>query len=121
MINNETVYIQSVNKTISMEEFKKHTYKEGHAYKINDGYFQRCIGFKGYTPIIDYICILDNVNGGHYNVSYQPNGLPIPSLDFVNRVLDGTITEIDPAVYENILFGIKNITPSLKAMINNGK
>ena len=121
MRNNETVYIRSVNKTISMEEFKKHTYKEGHAYKINDGYFQRCIGFKGDTPVIDYICILDNVNSGHYNISYEPNGLPIPSLDFVNRVLDGTITEIDPAVYENVLLGIKNIAPSLKAMINNEK
>jgi hypothetical protein len=104
-----------------MKEFKKHTYKEGHVYKINDGYFHKCVGYNGYTPIIDYICILDNVNDGHYNISYQPNGLPIPSLDFVNGVMVGKITEIDPAVYEDVLICIKNITPSLKQMINNGK
>ena len=121
MRNNKTVYILSVNKTISMEEFKKHTYKEGHAYKINDNYFQRCIGFKGDTPVIDYIFILDNVNGGHTHITYNPSGLPIPSLDFVNDVMIGKITEIDPAVYENVLLSIKNIVPSLKAMINNGK
>jgi len=120
-MKNNDIYIRSINKYISLSEFKKYTYKEGHVYKINDGYFQRCIGYEDYTPIIDYICILDNVNGGHCNISYEPKGLPIPSLDFVNSVLAGEITEIDPTVYENVLFGIKNITPSLKAMINNGK
>ena len=92
--------------------------KKKDAYKINDSYFHRCIGYKDSgTPIVDSISILDDVNGGNTQIIYTASALPMPSLDFVNSVMCGKITEIDPVAYENLLLGVKNIAQSLKAMM----
>lgn len=112
------IFIRSVGCRITMDCFKERMYKKGHAYKINDSYFHRCIGYKDSgTPVVDSISILDDVNGGNTQIIYTASALPIPSLDFVNDVMCGKITEIDPVAYENLLLGVKNIAQSLKAMM----
>ncbi|MBO6255485.1 MAG: hypothetical protein J6O49_17870 [Bacteroidaceae bacterium] len=113
------VYIRSIDKRISLNEFKKHTYKEGHVYKINDGNFQKCVGYKGYTPLVESLCLIINANGGHTQIIRNPNQLPIPSLDFVNKVLCGEITEVDPDVYDSMIIGIYNFGMSVKATLNS--
>ena len=113
------VYIRSIDKRISLNEFKKHTYKEGHVYKINDGNFQKCVGYNGYTPIVESLYLIINANGGHIQIIRDTNALPIPSLDFVNYVLSGKITEIDPDVYDSMIIGITNFGMSVKATLNS--
>ena len=113
------VYIGSINKRIGMNEFKKHTYKEGHVYRINDSYFHKCIGYNWYTPIVESLCLIINANGGHTQIIRNTNALPIPSLDFVNYVLSGKITEIDPDVYDSMIIGITNFGMSVKATLNS--
>ena len=113
------VYIRSIDKRISLNEFKKHTYKEGHVYKINDGNFQKCVGYNGYTPIVESLYLIINANGGHTQIIRDTNALPIPSLDFVNYVLSGKITEIDPDVYDSMIIGITNFGMSVKATLNS--
>ena len=113
------VYIRSIDKRISLNEFKKHTYKEGHVYRINDSYFHKCIGYNGYTPIVESLCLIINANGGHTQIIRNTNALPIPSLDFVNYVLSGNITEIDPDVYDSMIIGINNFGLSVKATLNS--
>ena len=113
------VYIRSIDKRISLNEFKKHTYKEGHVYKINDGNFQKCVGYNGYTPLVESLCLIINVNGGHTQIIRNINQVPMPSLDFVNRVLGGEITEVDPDVYDSMIIGITNFGMSVKATLNS--
>jgi hypothetical protein len=113
------VYIRSIDKMISLNEFKKHTYKKGHVYKINDGNFQKCVGYKGYTPLVESLCLIINANGGHTQIIHNINQLPMASLDFVNRVLSGEITEVDPDVYDRMIIGIDNIGMSIKATLNS--
>ncbi len=112
------IFIHSVGCRISKDRFKELVYKKGHVYKINDSYFHRCTGHKKTgEPIVDSITILDNLENGGVQIVYNPVALPTPSLDFVNDVMCGKITEIDPVAYENILLGVKNIASSLKAMM----
>ena len=112
------IFINSVGCRISNDRFKELVYKKGHAYKLNDSYFHRCIGYNDSgTPIVDSISIIDDVNGGNTQIIYTASALPIPSLDFVNDVMCGKITEIEPVAYENLLLGVKNIAHSLKAMM----
>ena len=119
MKSNETVYIRSIDKRISLDEFKKHMYKEGHLYKINDGYFQKCVGYNGYTPLVESLCLIINVDGGHTQIIRNIDELPMPSGDFVNKVLSGEITEVDPDVYDSMIIGINNFGLSVKAVLNN--
>jgi len=113
------VYIRSIDKRISLNEFKKHTYKEGHVYKINDGNFQKCVGYKGYTPLVESLHLGININGGYTEIIHNVNQVPMPSLDFVNGVLCGEITEVDPDVYDSMVIGINNFGMSLKATLNS--
>jgi len=115
--NLETIYINSIHKHISIEEYKSYYYKPGHVYKINSSYFHRCIGYDGYTPIIEtYCCIIDK-NTGDYQVIFRPahkdvNGhyskvSVIPSLDFVNKILCGEIKEIDLQQFDELINSFK--------------
>lgn len=105
----EDIYINSINKRISLEEFKKYTYQIGHVYKINSHNFQKCIGYnKDGGPLIESFIILNNINGGNIQLIFHPEGLPIPSLDFVNDFLKGKITEVDPKKYDELVNKFRN-------------
>lgn len=110
----DKIYINSVNKHITMEEFNNYTQKVGKAYKINKNYFQKCIDYDEYgRPIVESITILNNV-GGNYRLTIYANDLPKPSLDFVNDVMDGSIVEIDSNVYDKLASEIKRTASMLE-------
>ena len=112
----ETVYIYSIDKKISMEEFLNHTYQPGHAYKINDHYFQKCISkdLETNEPKIESITILSNINGGIYQLDYTPNEQPMPSGDFVNCIMSGKIKEVDPEKFDQLVMTFKEMSHSLE-------
>jgi len=123
MKKEDLVYIKSVNKRITLEEFKKYNYQVGKVYKINDGYFHKCVGFSSTgRPVVDTISInvksdksefqiiksIDRDNQGYYS---------IPSLDFVNNIMAGIVEEVNPITWDllettclNFCNYIKNLT-----------
>ena len=114
------VYIASVNRKISIEEFKNKYYKVGHAYQINSRYFHKCIGYdKGYFPIIETILFLDKVNDGDIKLVYCPGNIShaIPSLDFVNDVMSGKIKEIPVSKYDMLYNKLSKYSSELAEMV----
>ena len=113
--NMDKIFIYSVNKYITMDEFKGYVQKVGHAYKINNSYFQKCIGYYNYDkPIVESITILNNVNGGDYQLIIDATDVPMPSLDFVNGIMDGSIVEINSEVYDKLSSELKSAASKLK-------
>jgi hypothetical protein len=117
-MKNNDVYIRSINKRISLNEFKKHMYKEGHVYKINDSYFHKCIGYNGSTPVVESLCLLIDVNEGHTQIIRNVDALPIPSLDFVNKILNDESIEINPNLYDNMVAEINDLGGIVKLILN---
>jgi hypothetical protein len=68
---------------------------------------------------VESLCLIINANGGHTQIIRNINQLPIPSLDSVNKVLCGEITEVDPDVYDSMIIGIDNFGMSVKATLNS--
>jgi hypothetical protein len=110
------VYIHSINKKIPIEEYKKYCYKEGHIYKINPHYFHKCIYVdpKTFQPKVESLTILPNINGGEYQLIYNIEALPIPGLDFVNDIMCGKITEVDPEKFEQLVNTFKQMSHTLE-------
>lgn len=113
------VYIWSINKRISMEEFKGYCQKVGHAYKITDAYLEKCVGYDdNCTPIIESITILPELSDGGCQVIIDENSLPMPSLDFVNGLLEGKYKEIDVEEYDRVRNFIKSHSSMMYNYIN---
>ena len=113
-----TIYIASINRSISIKEFKSYLPKVGHVYKINNHNFHKCVGYKGYEPIIESLVILNNPNSdGRIQMSLNPDALPIPQLDFVNRILSGEYIEIESSIYECMVAALKISASSLEEMM----
>jgi len=112
----ENIYIRSIDKKISLEEFKNYIYKVGHAYRINDRYFQKCtyVHPTTFAPAVESMAILTNINGGTYQLNYNPKDHPLPSLDFVNKVLAGDIVEIDVEKYDQMVNTFKEMSHTLE-------
>lgn len=115
--NMGTIYINSINKRITFEEFDKLYYQEGHVYKINENHYQKCIKVGNKEDhssfIIESLIIIINAEG-HTQIIINPKEQRIPSLDFVNNVLSGKYTEIDPEVYEKVKSQLLLITTDLR-------
>jgi len=113
------VYIASINRKISIGEFKNKCYKVGHAYQINPHYFHKCVGYdKGYFPIVETILFLDKVNEGNIQLIFYPGDIShaIPSLDFVNAVMSGKIKEIPVSKYEMLYNKLSKYSSELAEM-----
>jgi len=114
-MKNDDIYICSVDKRISMRDFKSKYYKIGHAYMLNSGYIHKCVGYDGYYPIVEIICILDRVNEGDIQIIYYPpsKSHALPSMDFVNGIMSGKYKEIDSKKYDSILNKIRNFSSEI--------
>ena len=129
-MNITEVYIHSIGKKISIEEFKAHCYKPGHVYKINPHYFHKCVGYKnGGHPVIETFLVLTNINNGDYQVIFHPatevieedytTCAVLPSLAFVNKVFAGEITEVDPEKYDKLVNKFRNISDNFAKEVEN--
>lgn len=113
----DKIYIHSVNKYITIDELKGYEQKVGHAYKITNAYFQKCVGYDEYgKPIVESICVLNNVNGGDYQLIINATDVPKPSLDFVNGIMDGSIVEMSTELYDSIAAKIKETAEMLSGL-----
>lgn len=112
------VYIASVNRTISIKEFKDKYYKVGHAYQVNSRLFHKCVGYDGYFPIVETILFLDKVNEGDIQLIYYPGDIShaISSLDFVSDVMRGKIKEIPISRYEMLYNKLSKYSSELAEM-----
>ena len=124
------VYINSIGKKISMEEFNSYYYQPGHVYKFNPHYFHKCVGYKkNGNAIIETFFILTNANNGDYQVIFHPATEVVeedytscavrPSLDFVNKILSGEITEVDPEKFDNLVNKFRNIADNFAKEVEN--
>lgn len=118
-MESEFVYIWSINKRISMEEFKGYCQKVGHAYKITDAYLEKCVGYdENDYPIIESITILPETSNGGCQVIINEHEVPKPSLDFVNGLLEGKYKEIDVEEYDKVRDFIKSHASMMYNYIN---
>ena len=115
----QDIYIASIDKYISMKEFKSHLPKVGHVYRLNPHYLQKCIGYDGNTPIMEGLVVLSNINNGTYQLHLYPKDNTNPSLDFVNAILGGRFVEVDAAQYDSLVTAFKNSSAMLADMCNS--
>ena len=122
---NKKIYIRSVNKYITLEEFNKYSYQKGKVYKINDGHFQRCTGFSSIgRPIVDTIVIIVQPDKSEFQIiksvdKYKQGCYSLPALDFVNFIMSGEIEEINPIVWDLLETTCLNFCDYIKDLAKN--
>lgn len=94
------IYIYSINKHISDEEFKEYLPQKGDVVKFNESCIGKCVSTDQYIEF-DTISFVSNDNDFQLTKSSSPTS--IASLDVVNDIISGKIEKIDSVIWDVVV------------------
>lgn len=122
MDRKNTIYINSIGKRITMEEFKSHCYKVGHVYRINKCFYNKCVGFENDRPVLQSFFIsFPEFGRGLTDIHVSKRVTPMPSLDFVNKIMSGEIVEVDACVFDNVVSTFTSMAESFSKVLGGSQ
>ena len=92
------IWIRSVGRRIPMDEYLRYYYKVGHAYQVNPNYYHKCVKeISSGADMVEHLFILHDRHSIQIGVGET---YAMPSLDMVNKMLDGSMREIPVEQYD---------------------
>ena len=92
------IWIHSVGRRIPMDEYLRYYYKVGHAYQLNPNYYHKCVKEISLgADMVEHLFILHDRHSIQIGVGETD---AMPSLDMVNKMLDGSMREFPVEQYD---------------------